>query len=311
MQSIKPLFRILVATCLAASPLHAAENQPDSRETRHGISASHSQTGHTRIAADLAQQAGIKTSQAGPGSLERTLTTYGRLTAAPEQIARVGARFPGIVTRITVRLGDQVAKGDLLAQVESNASLTSYDLHSPIDGVVIERRIGLGETTDGQHLFTIADLSVLWAELQVFPGQRAAVEAGQTVRLTAEGIDRQATIDHLLPAPGNIPHTLARAKLDNPSGELNPGLLVKGDIVVEAFDVPLAVENRALHSVQGQSVVFMQVDDTYESQPLELGRSDGALTEVLGGMRAGDRYVVENSYLIKADIEKSATPHHH
>ena len=54
-----------------------------------------------------------------------------------------------------------------------------------------------------------------------------------------------------------------------------------------------------------------QVDDTYEIRPLELGRSDGNLTEVLGGLQAGDRYVVENSYLIKADIEKSGASHDH
>jgi membrane fusion protein, heavy metal efflux system len=53
------------------------------------------------------------------------------------------------------------------------------------------------------------------------------------------------------------------------------------------------------------------VDDTYEIRPLELGRSDGNLTEVLGGLQAGDRYVVENSYLIKADIEKSGASHDH
>ena len=40
-------------------------------------------------------------------------------------------------------------------------------------------------------------------------------------------------------------------------------------------------------------------------------RSDGNLTEVLGGLQAGDRYVVENSYLIKADIEKSGASHDH
>jgi len=270
-----------------------------------------SHEGRTRIPADIAEKAGIQTNEAGPGSIERTLTTYGQLTTAPEQIARVRARFPGVITKVNARLGDRVAKGDLLAQVESNESLKTYDLRSPIDGVVIERRISVGEIADEQPLFAIADLTTLWAELPVFPGQRAEVAVGQKVRLKAEGVDQQGAISHLLPSPDNAPYTLARVKVDNPDGALSPGLLVAGDIVVEALDAPLAVDNRALQSFRDWTVVFIQVDDTYEIRPLELGRSDGTLTEVLGGLQAGDRYVMENSYLIKADIEKSGASHDH
>jgi cobalt-zinc-cadmium efflux system membrane fusion protein len=71
------------------------------------------------------------------------------------------------------------------------------------------------------------------------------------------------------------------------------------------------VEHRALQSFRDWSVVFIQVDATYEIRPLELGRSDGTLTEVLDGLQVGDRYVVDNSYLIKADIEKSGASHDH
>lgn len=270
-----------------------------------------SHEGRTRIAADIAEKAGIQTTEAGPGSIERTLTTYGQLTIAPEQIARVRARFPGVITKVNVRLGDRVAKGDLLAQVESNESLKTYDLRSPIAGVVTERQISVGEIAGEQPLFAITDLTTLWAELRVFPGQRTEVAVGQKVRLQAEGFDQQASISHLLPSPDNASYTLARVEVDNPDGTLSPGLLVAGDIAVETLEVPLAVENRALQSFRDWSVVFIQVDDTYEIRPLELGSSDGTLTEVLGGLQTGDRYVVDNSYLIKADIEKSGASHDH
>jgi cobalt-zinc-cadmium efflux system membrane fusion protein len=270
-----------------------------------------SHEGRTRIAPDIAQQAGIATAEAGPGTIERSLTTYGSLTMAPQQIARVRARFPGVATQVNVSLGDRVNRGDVLARVESNESLQTYALRAPIDGIVIDRRISNGEMTGEQPLFAIADLTTLWAELKVFPGQRSKVAVGQKVRLRAEGIDQKSTIRHLLPAPGNAPYTLARVEVDNADGTLTPGLLVAGDIVVETVDAPLVVDNRALQSFRDWTVVFIRVDDTYEIRPLELGRSDGTLTEVLGGLRAGDRYVVENSYLIKADIEKSGASHDH
>lgn len=267
--------------------------------------------GRTRINTDIAQKAGIKTAEAGSGSIARTLTTYGRLSTAQEQIARVRARFPGVITRVNARTGDRVARGDLLAQVESNESLKPYDLRAPIDGVVIERQVSIGEIADEQTLFAIADLTTLWAELQVFPDQRTEVSVGQKVLLKAGGIETQATISHLLPSPDNAPYVLARVKVDNPKGALNAGLLVTGEIAVETIDVPLAVDNRALQSFRDWTVVFIQVGDDYEIRPLELGRSDGTLTEVLAGLKAGDHYVVENSYLIKADIEKSGASHDH
>ncbi|MEJ6655614.1 MAG: efflux RND transporter periplasmic adaptor subunit [Pseudomonas sp.] len=270
-----------------------------------------SHEGRTRIAADIAESAGIRTAEAGPGSIERTLTAYGRLTTAPEQMARVRARFPGVITRVDVRLGDRVVKGDRLAQVESNESLKTYDLRSPIGGVVSERTISVGEITGEQPLLAITDLTTLWADLQIFPGQRNKLAVDQKVHLKAEGVDRQATVNHLLPSSDNAPYTLARVEVENTDGALSPGLLVAGDIVVERLDVPLAVDNRALQSFRDWTVVFVQVDDTYEIRPLELGLSDSTSTEVLGGLQVGDRYVVENSYLIKADLEKSGASHDH
>lgn len=90
-----------------------------------------------------------------------------------------------------------------------------------------------------------------------------------------------------------------------------PGDLVQGQIDVEKIEVPLAVDNRGLQSFRNWTVVFIKVGDTYEIRPLKLGLSDGRYTEILIGLNPGDNYVVENSYLIKADIEKSGASHDH
>jgi cobalt-zinc-cadmium efflux system membrane fusion protein len=58
-------------------------------------------------------------------------------------------------------------------------------------------------------------------------------------------------------------------------------------------------------------VVFARFDDFYEVRMLELGRRNRDWVEVLGGIESGTRYVTENSYLIKADIEKSGASHDH
>ena len=76
-------------------------------------------------------------------------------------------------------------------------------------------------------------------------------------------------------------------------------------------DVPLAVKTAGLQPFRDFTVVFEKVENTYEVRMLELGERQGEWAEVLGGIEPGARYVTENSYLIKADIEKSGASHDH
>jgi cobalt-zinc-cadmium efflux system membrane fusion protein len=71
--------------------------------------------------------------------------------------------------------------------------------------------------------------------------------------------------------------------------------------------VPVA----ALQRFREFDVVFAQFGETYEVRMLTLGRRDADSVEVLEGLTPGTSYVTENSYLIKADIEKSGASHDH
>jgi cobalt-zinc-cadmium efflux system membrane fusion protein len=120
-----------------------------------------------------------------------------------------------------------------------------------------------------------------------------------------------STILYLNPGEGNSPNVVARVPLDNPERLWTPGLLVEGDVVTAEIPVPLLVDNMAIQTFRDWQVVFINISDTYEIRPLTLGRTDGRFTEVLEGLNAGDEYVVVNSYLIKADLEKSGASHDH
>ena len=82
-------------------------------------------------------------------------------------------------------------------------------------------------------------------------------------------------------------------------------MYLTGEIEVEQFNVPLAVKRTALQSFRDSTVVFAKVDDEYEVRMLELGRQDDEWVEVNGGLNVGTEYVTTNSYVLKADIEKS------
>lgn len=270
-----------------------------------------SHEGRVEISAEMAKKVGIGAQVAGSGSIERHLQVYGRLVTPPDQQAHIRARFPGVVTGVRVNVGDRVNKGDVLAVIESNESLQRYELRAPIPGEITNRSVNVGEATADAPLFTLVSNDVLWAEFKVFPGQRTEVGAGQPVHIKHNNHTHESQLIHITSTAGGSPYVIARAVLRNDGGDMAPGDLVTGTIDVEKVEVPLMVDNRALQGFRDWTVVFIKVGDIYEIRPLELGLSDGRYTEVLSGLNPGDQYVVENSYLIKADIEKSGASHDH
>jgi len=270
-----------------------------------------SHEGRVQIAEQMAEKAGIKTVVAGPGTIKQSVTLYGKTAIDHRSISHVRARYPGTVLTIEKALGDLVEKGDKLATIESNDSLQTYPLVAPISGQIIDKQTSRGEFSGERVLFTIANYSQLWAELQVFPTRRGQISRGQKVSIVAGDRTFDSTITSLAPGGNGQPFAIARAVIENPNDLWTTDLMVQGQVVTSENPVPLIVENRALQPFRQWTVVFIKVGDTYEIRPLKLGRSDGTATEVLSGLNVGDRYVTENSYLIKADIEKSGAAHNH
>ena len=218
----------------------------------------------------------------------------------------MSARFPGLIRAVHVTLGDQVKQGQVVADVEANESLKRYPLVAPISGTVVERRGNPGEFIADGPLLTLVNYEHAWVELNLFPGDAPLVRVGQAVVIKANGIEQRGRIDFVSHGSGR-----ARVELDNRTLKWPKGLMVVADIVAGEISAPLVIDNRALQSFRDWTVVFIQVGNTYEIRPVRLGRSDGRVSEVLEGLNSGDRYVVGNSYLLKADLEKSGASHDH
>jgi membrane fusion protein, heavy metal efflux system len=273
-----------------------------------------SHEGRVTIAADSAEAAGIVVEHAGPRVIHDTLPLYGRLVINPDAVREVGARYGGEVMSVPKTVGDTVKAGETLARVEANDSLQAYSVTAPIAGVITARMTNPGEQVGDAPLFIVSDLTQVWAELSVFPRDLARIELGQSVRLSEVDGGRSVTGKIIRIAPsGSSAHQALKvwARLDAGQGGWTPGLYVNAEVVIGGAEVPLAVKTAGLQAFRDFTVVFTQVEDTYEARMLELGRSDGAYVEVLGGLKPGAPYVTENSYLIKADIEKSGASHDH
>jgi cobalt-zinc-cadmium efflux system membrane fusion protein len=84
-----------------------------------------------------------------------------------------------------------------------------------------------------------------------------------------------------------------------------------GSLSSDMREVPLAVRREAIQTFRDWNVVYLTDGHTFQAIPVELGRRDANYVEVLSGLSIGDRYVARNSFIVKADIEKSGATHDH
>ncbi len=297
---------------------HAAVSENDDH---HGHSEGAEHQGHdeheeggSRISPQAARDNGIETAVAGPGMLEITRRLTGRVHVDPGRVSRLRARYPGVIEWVGAQAWTQVNKGQVLARIESNDSLQSYALKAPIGGWVVSRAAQVGEITGEEPLFVIANLDELWVELDVFDHDLEDVVIGQPVMLYdlhGQPLGR-GQIDQLSPLAIHTAQSVrARVLVPNPDSQLRPGQYVRGEVIVARRTVDLLLPRSALQNLDGAVVAFEQHGDEYEARQLTLGATDADAVEVVDGLWPGAQVVVGNSYLIKADIEKSGAAHEH
>ena len=269
--------------------------------------------GRTTILPEMSAAFGIETAIAGPATLQQSLNVVGSITANNEYSRDITARFDGLVQSVEASIGDFVNQGDKLLTIESNQSLISYTIAAPISGVITQRNINPGEQSDGQTLLTIMDTSTVWADLSIFPGDRSQVKIGAPVTIFSPVNEEsvQGTIDRFNITVGINQTIIARVAVENRNGLFPPGTFVEGKIKTGTIPVPLAVKRTGLQPFRDFTVVYAKIGNDYEVRMLELGRQDEQWIEVLGGLNPGTEYVSENSYILKADIEKSGASHDH
>lgn len=197
----------------------------------------------------------------------------------------------------------------------NNSNLTRYEIRAPIDGIVMQKQISVGQVLkEDANIFVVADLSTVWAVLTIYAKDLNTVKIGQqaTVKATAFEYQSGGVIDHLGRLLGEQTRTAeAHIVLPNPKGIWRPGLPVNIELVADEIEVPVTVSTDAIQTVRDWPAVFVRYGTFFEAHPLELGRSDGKFIEVVNGLSAGERYAAKNSFLIKADLGKAGASHEH
>ena len=201
------------------------------------------------------------------------------------------------------------------ASATVSGSLNRYEIRAPFDGMVVEKHIALGEAVkEDASIFTISDLSSVWAEIVVPAKDLNVIRVGEKVVVKATAFDSKAegSISYVGALLGQDTRTAkARVTLANPKMAWRPGLFVNIEVVSSEAEVPVSVLTEAIQTLGDKSVVFIKVPDGFVAQPVTLGRSDGKFIEVVSGMKAGTPYAASGSFVLKSELGKGSAEHSH
>lgn len=198
-------------------------------------------------------------------------------------------------------------------EISNNGNSRFHELRSPLPGRVIARELTLGEYVDTTHsAFTVADLSVVWVETAIAPGDLPFVKEGLSANVAGSGGKTDGKLVFVSPAID--PETRAAKaiiELDNVEGKWRPGEFANAAIATSAQEIDLIVPKEAVQTIEGKPVVFVRNGKGFEKRDVVTGREDSRHIEIVSGVTFGEPVAISSTFTLKAELGKSEAEHEH
>jgi cobalt-zinc-cadmium efflux system membrane fusion protein len=146
-------------------------------------------------------------------------------------------------------------------------NLARYEIQAPVSGLITAKAIAQGQTLkDDANIYTVADVSTVWAAITVYPKDLAVIKVGQkvTVKATAFDIRDEGAVFYITTLIGGQTRTAtARVELDNKDSKWRPGMFVNAELVTEEISVPVSVSAEAIKTIGDWTLVFRRYGAYY------------------------------------------------
>lgn len=259
--------------------------------------------------------AGIALDTARAGILAEVVSLPGSVRHDPSRSSKVSARFPGVLRTWNVRVGQNVSTGELLATVESDATLEPYEVRSAKGGTVVHVDAAVGQSVAaGEVLAEVVDLGGVVVDLKAGARDLPRLRAGQSATIRMEGAQGVVASKIAAILPGMDPATQTRSVrlvVPNPRRTFAEGQFVQGLVEVGRIPAKVLVPRVGVQSSKGRDVVYVREGGRFEERVVVLGRKDPNLVEVVSGLKSGEIVAVRGSFVVKADLGKTEAEHVH
>ena len=185
-----------------------------------------------------------------------------------------------------------------------------FPLTAPFSGTVIEKKAVLGELAQPDaSLFTVADLSILWIESDLFEKDLGKVKVGAQAAVTVSAYPGEVfkgLLTYISSTMDRETRTVkARVEVPNTDGRLKPEMFATVAIGTGGSVKTLLVPEGAVLLLQGQPTVFVAESGGFEPRAVEVGERVQGYSVLKSGVAAGESVVVSGAYALKARLLKS------
>lgn len=185
-----------------------------------------------------------------------------------------------------------------------------YPVTTPLAGTLIDKHAVAGAQVGTDALFTVADLSTVWLDADVFEKDLAALKIGSPASVTIAAYPDQVfdgRLTYLAATMDTTSRTVkARVEVGNAGGRLRPGMFATVRITSDGKVRALVLPAQAVTLMQDKPTVFVATAGGFEPRTVETaGRADGSL-EIRQGLAPGEKVAVAGAYALKSRILKSS-----
>jgi cobalt-zinc-cadmium efflux system membrane fusion protein len=245
--------------------------------------------------------------EAKAGALKDWQQAQADLESASNNLRSAEIALAAVRNRLRI-LGKSDAEIDALAQARRMSP--EAIVTAPISGTIIQRQVGLGQNINSAAagattpVFSIGDLSTVWllANVREIDAPLMHVGAPVEVRVLAfPGRVFKAKLTYVAASIDQNTHRLpVRAEVENPKGELKPGMFASFSIITGAdSEAPAVPQSAVIYEGDTARVWVARDDKSLASRQIRIGRtrSDG-MVEVLSGLEPGEKIVVSGTLFI-------------
>lgn len=195
--------------------------------------------------------------------------------------------------------------------------LREIEFSSDIAGTVLQVNIIEGTNVSfGTPLFTIANLTNIWVEAQLYSDDIAEVRPDNPVDIRFDGFPTEifsGTIIDVLPViEKNKNYTIARILFKNSKGKIHPGMLAYVTVKTNKKDA-LVIPKSAIIRAAKTTVWIQNQRGGYEARDVVTGVENEEYVEIISGINPGERVVSSGAYLINSQLilNKGGKSHNH
>lgn len=241
--------------------------------------------------------------------LEKDSTAYGVLESNLHSFGLDHAKIEELLAKC---FSDDV-KEDLCELANPN-----MDIFSPVDGRVIHRDCIVGEHIQPEQiLFTVSDLSTLWAILDAYEKDLPYINLMSRVTIFSSLFPEKSFAGKITHISDMVDEKLRTVKvridLRNEAYLLKPNMYIQGRVENDAGKAPaLAVSDEAVQNLDGEKVVFvLEEENCFIPVPVKIGDKINGKRIISGGLTGDEMIVIKGAFQLKAEMTKETSAHGH